>query len=469
MASCDSSLFEYKYFNGNWSGWRKNSSTSLSEGYAGSKKYVVYFYFKTPAASGAYKNTKLSITIPWVRQTQETSGTLYIKLYKYDSTTDPKAGSTTIGTVPNSSNYDAEASWSATDREVHTSTFKIEGKSIDANTGYYIAIGCSIDFLEIGYSSNGYSSEYDHLYAVSFDYTTYTLGGNPSISISNPGNNNYTISGNLGKKGTNNDVSSATLYYTTNGNNPDTSVTPGTTKNGTTAVVITNPSSEKAYSHNGTVTANTTVKAVIKCNFASNSTTASASVSISYYHAPGAPGKPKLSDSSYKNKRLTVKKDWGWTWGLSTPYNTSAHNAVDGYRIRFYKNDKVMHIKHYSLGTIITTDVSGNGDYAYDRSASYDLPMPMKAADQEVIPGDYIKLSVQAYIVNGAGTKLFSTESISDNYLVQNAGVIRVNIGGVWREGTVSVYANGKWNEAETVNVWVKETDDDPGRWREST
>jgi hypothetical protein len=80
--------------------------------------------------------------------------------------------------------------------------------------------------------------------------------------------------------------------------------------------------------------------------------------------------------------------------------------------------------------------------------------------------GDNVKLSIWAYTRYGAandGERLFNaSEMFSSVYTVQNAGVIDVKIGGVWKEGQVYTKVNGVWKEADTVSTKIN------GVWKDS-
>lgn len=287
-------------------------------------------------------------------------------------------------------------------------------------------------------------------------------GSTPTVTVTDKGNNTCTISGTLGKKGTNNNIESAKLYYTTDGSDPKSSSSKTT--------VSLSASSGATYSKNIAITKACTVKAYVVCTFEHNTTTATDSSAIKYYVKPSTPGTPYLVDNSFKNGRLTVKQDWGWEWPLANPGNTSSYNAVKGYRVRFFVkrksasnfvNTKI--IDYYDKETVRSTIEVTSGDWAYDRtSTSY--PMPMAASDPttDIVPGDQVRLSIQAYSTNGAGTKLLSSEVKSIDYEVKNAGIVRVKVGGTWKEGQVYVKVNGSWKEAETVSTKVN------GSWKES-
>ena len=266
--------------------------------------------------------------------------------------------------------------------------------------------------------------------------------------ITNHGNNTFSIVASAGKAGENNKVNNTYLYYRIGDSGTYTKAESLTiSKKSITA--SSNAKSQKVYAY------------TVADGQYNDDTSKTVSLEIPNYKAPKTPGIPYLVSSSFKNNRLTVKQDWGWQWDLSSQANENS--PIKGYRIRFFINNKnTKIIDYYDKKTVRSYELS-KGDWVYDRSST-SYPMPMSATDPEepVKPGDLIKLSVQAYSVNGTNTKLFSTAAESDSYTVQNAGVIHVKVGSAWKEGQVYVKAGGTWHEAETVNIKVN------GKWEES-
>jgi hypothetical protein len=265
-------------------------------------------------------------------------------------------------------------------------------------------------------------------------------------TVADKGNNTVLLSGTVGRNGTNNPIKKAMLYCTTDGSDPSDDSNSGRKPLSLTAT------SGATYSESIGIAKDCTVKAYIKCEFEHNTTTASATASAKYYKKPGDPGKPVLADSSFKNGRLTIKQDWGWSWPLAAASNTATHNAVKGYRVRLYVNDSNNPIVSFYTGEALSHELE-DFDWVYDRPATAGYPMPMRAADQDIVPGDTVRLSVQAYSVNGAGTKLLSNIKTSDTYTVQNAGIVNVKVDGSWKEGQVYVKVDGEWKEADTVSI----------------
>jgi hypothetical protein len=295
----------------------------------------------------------------------------------------------------------------------------------------------------------------------------YSAGGKPTCAVIDNGNNTFTISGKLGKSGDNNALIGARLYYTTNGKDPDTS---GEKKNNTKEVALGN-TSEAAYSKVYAITSNTTVKAVVGCQFtyavggASKVTAAANSGSITYYNNSGNPGKPVIE---YTKSRLTLKEDWTIKWGAASAGSTD----IAGYYIRLLVDGNSIPFVNKNNVTLTSTSSSADAanKYYYDRSIAslngdYDTTSLVFRTSNNLsylAVGKKVKVKVIAYTVNGAGTKLFSEEVVSDEYPIENAGIVYAKVNGQWKEGQVYTKVNGTWVEAETVNVKVS------GSWEES-
>lgn len=436
MATTACTGIKYKFFNGSWSDW----SSTLHYGYAGKSNYLVVLRFKTPKITGSFANTKLSFTIPYVRQapyaTPET-GTLYFDLVSSDPT--GKANSTTICSIPNSSTCNESKTWNHEDFNVHTVSFKISSNNLKADTTYYLKIGASQNYMPIGYSG------YDSKYSISIEYTSYTSIGTGTVSITDNGNNTFTISGTKGSDGTNNKAKSFALTW-------DYDETYShTTTSGSTINLSGSAASRTVYA-----------KCVTTATYGSN-TTKKASKTIKRYVAPGEPGKPKLATSSFRNNRLTIKQNWTYEWTAAAAGNT--YSPVQGYRIRVYKNGQV--INGLTTGADSNISINKNATNSYlDREGATNCKIIFDPNTLGFKPGDIVKIGLHAWALNGAGSKLWSGEGATQIYsnetAVQNAGVVRIKVGQSWKEGQVYIKAGGDWKEAETVQVKTG------GKWRES-
>lgn len=185
-------------------------------------------------------------------------------------------------------------------------------------------------------------------------------------------------------------------------------------------------------------------------------------VAIKQYYDPGDPGVPALTEGSFKNNRLTIKQPWTYLW---TPAEGRGVSPLAGYRIRVAKNDQFIKGLVYNKDTHTITLGTGTVEYIdTEETANYVSFDPTNLGFK---PGDTVSLRIHAYSKNGRGEQrwtigegegkteysLFSAAKNSKSITVQNAGIVNVKVGGVWREGQVYVKANGSWHEAETVNI----------------
>lgn len=290
--------------------------------------------------------------------------------------------------------------------------------------------------------------------------TYYSDGGTPSIFIQDNKNNTFSISGTLGKDGASNPMTSAKLYYTTNGSQP----AGGTWY--TKEVALTYGSGVEYGITKNIPDGCTTIWAVTYCNYTygPSTNTGHQSKPVKYYGNPGAPGTPALENSSFRNGRLTIKQNWTYSWaGAAGGTNTS----VAGYRLRLYKNGINIPIKNTN-GTQLSKPSSSNSatDYVYDTNSTA-TSITIDPVIHGFMPGDTVALNIYTYAFRGDGAMLFDgggkgPGTQSETREVENAGVVKVKVGNTWVEGQVYVKAGNTWHEAETVNVKVN------GAWKES-
>jgi hypothetical protein len=286
-------------------------------------------------------------------------------------------------------------------------------------------------------------------------------------SITDHGNNTYTITASAGKAGTNNAVKSSTLYYRAGGSGDYTKASSLTAVSKKKLSISASTASQKIYAYtkvDGTyndVTSSTTSKTVYN------------------YVMPGLPGTPVLSDSSYKNNRLTIKQNWTYTWTASTAANTAS--PVKGYRIRVYR--KAVGASEFTEMTGLILDGTngikkGSNSKGYVDRATTSTTVTFNPATLGFVPGDKVKLGLHSWTTNGVGTILWSgsgtTQVYSAESTVQHAGIMRVNIGTStapnWKEGQVYVNigtsTSPNWKEADAVYVNIGSSSSP--NWQES-
>ena len=348
--------------------------------------------------------------------------------------------------------------------------------------------------------------KYNQTYRCYAGYTTlnrlcYEAGNNPSLSVTNNGNNTCTMTWYTGKDGTNNNLDCSTLYWTTNGLNPadGTSYTSNERKWDSGGDI-----NNKTYYKTLSVKEKTTVTGVVwsyysaagnVCNSGGN-----IAAEVPYYAAPSAPGKPIIG---YTKSRLTIKEPWNINWSAATPANEDS--PIAGYRVRLYKNGITIPIIDPEGNRLISS--TNTQDCYFDtESDSTLLTIDPKLCGIEA--KDKVKFSVIAYARNGKGDIIWKTEvrattstssnvtkttwnlfsnngdtdkaSFSEETLVQNAGVVKLKVSNTgiptkdWKEGNVFIKVSNTgndsidWREAETVKVKVSNTGNNDIDWKES-
>lgn len=284
--------------------------------------------------------------------------------------------------------------------------------------------------------------------------------GKGTVSITDNYNNTFTLKGTKGASGINNPSTGPTLKW-----GYDTRYSNTFTNNSNIALTIITNSQTDAIRP-------VYAKSITSATYG-NDQTAFAQLDVRQYVGPSAPGKPVIS---YSKNRLTTKENWLFTWTSATKTNDSS--PVKGYRIRLYRkrgNSDFVKLPIYSSdGSYLSAKVASSGDIYYDRAGNhlsvYIYPAyyskDIHPDDPDILPGDQIKLAVSAYTQYGkdnTGNQLFGTgEVFSDVSTIQNAGIMRVKVGGAWKEGQVYVKVGGVWKEAEVVQTKVN------GDWKES-
>jgi hypothetical protein len=280
----------------------------------------------------------------------------------------------------------------------------------------------------------------------------HTNVGIPNVVITDNGNNTFTIKGTAGGRGVN--------------NTPTTSYTWGYTNSyGNTDI-----SGEKHLAVEAATASRTVYAKATTTGTWENNTTKykEASLPIKNYQQPywdATNSWVSLHNDSLKNGKLTIKKNWKYTWGGATKQNGSS--PIVGYHIRIHR--KANGASSYSpiLGltgsTSNNTISKGSGTDNYVDRASTSTTIEFNPVDLGFAPGDYIKVSIWAYTKDGTGTQKWGDPKTSEEKLVRNAGVVRVKTAGGWKEGQVWVKTTEGWKEAETVYAKTA------NGWKEST
>ena len=254
--------------------------------------------------------------------------------------------------------------------------------------------------------------------------------GTGKVSITDNGDNTFTLTGSKGASGTYNPSKGPTLSWGYN-TNYSSSFKSGDKK---TLEAKASDATKTVYA-----------KCVTGATYGS-STTKTASLAIKNYVKPSEPGKPKISGSK---SRLTLKDSY-WTAEWKAATRTNSSSSIAGYRIRVYKNGKTIPFKDGN-GKDRTTK-GDNEDYYFDRDGT-GTTLNIYPAKNGFEVGDTIKVGVIAYTRNGKDNTLRSSRVDSSTYTVQHPNIIHIKAGGSWKEGVVYIKAGGKWIEADAVKV----------------
>lgn len=266
-------------------------------------------------------------------------------------------------------------------------------------------------------------------------------------SITNSGNNSFSISGRGGTAGANNRITETKLQWKITG---DTNWrTDGDNTLGTTTLSSLSVSSSTASVR---LYARTRYKCTYPKDAKGNETYIYSSESnavINNYQPPALPDTPSITSAKNEGKtkpRFTIKEDWTASWPESSPANASS--SVTGYEVVLRKNGKNIYL----------------GD-----TTSSERTWTIDPIELTLAPKDTIQIGVKPYTTNGAGTKIYNANykyGPDPAITVQNAAVVRVKVGtgkNTWVEGQVWIKGSDKkWHEADVVKI---KTDDG---WKES-
>jgi hypothetical protein len=393
---------QYRGYNGGWHNWSGNNA-NLYGAYAGtdSSKHCVVIALQT---SSTYSGTSSSVTltIPFVRQSKSAkSGTFYVK---WHGTTDPTGGNKP---QPCGSATVTKA-WESNDQNVHTVSVTFNTADITAaSTWYYISIGSS-KTIQVGYKG------YDSYWGSSFAY--WTAGTAPTCSISQTaGDNTITFSGKLGKSGTSNAMSSATLYYWMNGASSYSSQALTATSEGSWSVTKTANQDDRVWAY-------------VKCAYPHGDKSCSEVWKDCYYYTAGGAPTCTISQTAGSNT-VTI----------------SGNKGTNGSH-----NDKTACKLYYNRGTgeanqVVDLNISGS-------TYSYTLPAMTSTNNNKTI-GAYVTTTytygdAKTGYASSITSKYYSpvtagTVTITDHG--DNTFTITATKGGNGSNNTASGPSNLKW------------------------
>lgn len=284
-------------------------------------------------------------------------------------------------------------------------------------------------------------------YSIESSTTVATANTAYSPTITDNGNNTFTITAKAGTAGTNNKVNSTSLKYMRKGTD-DAYVEHTSLTLSNKAIAVANDISQQVVY----------ARTYVTDKFGNTIQSTSATCYVKHYVKPGLPGTPTLAASSKKNGRLTVKQNWTYTWTAATQTNDSS--PVKGYRIRIYKNGTA--ITGLTCSTSNNTIGKGNGTDEYVDRESTSCTITFNPNTLGFKAGDTVYVTVNAYTRNGQTTRLWSGGTDYTPSTVQNAGIVHVKVSGRYKEGQVYVKVSGSWKEANSVHTKVN------GAWKES-
>ena len=463
-----------------WHDWETIKTTKNDGyGYASKKgtsaRYVTALRFKVQTTNADKTVTQFPtggkvVTLKITLRVEKTSsgsssGTMYAKWY---GTTDPTKGDSKLpfkeinNIIPDANDTSIEGvSW--TSKKTVTLTFT--GVTVTPGKYHYITLGSST-LVQI-YSSetagaNQFSGETEY-------YKNVTVE-KPKIIDKKDGT--FCIEATEPVDADNNTITSSTLSL----------------KRGGDAWVNVEFDNRKIYGLScASDTAARVVKAkiTVKTQRGDNPSVESDEATINNYQVatwPNATDELKLDASSLKNGRLTLKKNWSYSWTAATQANTVS--PVAGYRIRLWRSHDGASRKIAILdadGNILSTNSGTDIFYDRDDTSTSIIIYPAKYGDDLQV-NDSVMLEVRPYVLDGNNRKVISSSTENPIYVkftvferIQNSGVLKVKVPTIdnksydWVEGQVWVKVpvsgtdkTGTWVEADTVKV--KTTDD----WQES-
>lgn len=284
------------------------------------------------------------------------------------------------------------------------------------------------------YGDNHYNS---NLHGFS-ETVTITFGGGaskpgaPTITVTDIGDNTFSISAEKGTAGNSNGTESITGYqYSLDNKNWSNGSSGSITEAGT---IYGRAYTDGAYWDSDYGTGSATVK---------------------YYHKPSVRPTPKIEFT----KKPTLKSNFTISWGEGSQYGEESYNAIKGYRIELFKDSQII-----KLGTsenyIEVTDANSVSFNIIDKE--FDIKV-----------GDSIHATLRIWSENGEKNPKrlyydYSNPAISNYVTIVNMGVVWLRIknadgNDTWVEGQVWSRDSLTWNEC--TGLFMR----DSSTWKEST
>ena len=173
------------------------------------------------------------------------------------------------------------------------------------------------------------------------------------------------------------------------------------------------------------------------------------SASVKYYHKPSSRPTPVIS---FDTKKPTLKSNFTISWGSGSQYGTADYNAIKGYRIRLAKGSDFM-----QLGT--------SNEYI-ERTSAGSISFNILDKNFNIAVGDSINATLHIWSENGKGDRLWydqSSPAVSNYVTIVNMGVVWLRINDTWVEGQVWSRDGSTWDEC--TGLFAR----DSSTWKEST
>lgn len=301
-------------------------------------------------------------------------------------------------------------------------------------------------------------------------YSSVSAG---DVTITDNGNNTFTITGRNGTAGSNNPIVSSVLqwtikdtvknvWYSTDPNRPD--IYPRETFTGNSISRTYNMANYAGADTSATREVAATV--VVKGQYGEDVYPAYPRgwykyLDVKQYLAPTKPSwAPTISTNSFTGNRLTTRKHWVYSWGSSTARGCS---GLSGYSVAVVKNGARIRGLYVPSGKpTYLKKGSGNNEWV-DMTYTEGGVVNFDPVDLGFNAGDSVYITVWGYTKNGKNESLYSDAVISDTKIVEKSGIVYTKDSTSWKTGVVQVRNNkGSWTEAEAVKVWTG------SKWKDS-
>lgn len=292
-----------------------------------------------------------------------------------------------------------------------TSTFTIGFSSKDKTTGDYKVTAFNVSKVKSS--------------AQTVDAFAKEISAEPVTIAYTAGSNKFSLSTTVPKAATNNALDSATVYYTTNGDDPTKTDSDRTAWSLNVASTAQGKPTTKP--NIAIPTDCTQVRAVMMVVGAHNNpSSAIASKTVAYYSAPRWASDATITITSDRTK-FDTKATYTVTWPAAAD---GVNNAITSYKVRV----------DVQQGQVKVYTTQPNS-----RTVSFE------AKSLNLQKDDDINVWVTAY--GQSSYNNISAALPSDTIRVVSAGIVKIKVNNQWKEGQVWIKNNGSWIEADEVYV----------------